>query len=386
MEKEFKIVIAADSFKGSASTIQVEDYIEQGILRLNRNVEIVKVPVADGGEGTVDALVIGCKGEYRYADVTGPMGDKVQAKFGIIKDNIAVVEMAEASGLTLVDLADNDVYRATTYGTGELIRAALDCGVKEIFIGVGGSATNDGGVGMAQALGVSFKDSEGNEIPFGAGKLGDISSIDDSGLDTRIHDVTFTILSDVTNPLCGENGASYIYGPQKGATPEDVRKLDQLLRHYGEKVEECLGIAVLEAPGAGAAGGLGAGLMAFCGAKSYSGISKVLSILEIESHFQDADLVITGEGRMDSQSLNGKAPVGIAQLAKKYHLPVIAVVGSSDDDLGPIYATGIDLVLDIINKPMDLDTAISQTEKLITNAGETAFRAFLLARKVPISV
>lgn len=182
-----------------------------------------------------------------------------------------------------------------------------------------------------------------------------------------------------------EWGILYLW-PSEGAAPEDVRKLDQLLHHYGEKIEECLGVAVLEAPGAGAAGGLGAGLMAFCGAKSYSGISKVLSILEIESHFQDADLVITGEGRMDSQSLNGKAPVGIAQLAKKYHLPVIAVVGSSDDDLGPIYATGIDLVLDVINKPMDLDTAISQTERLITNAGESAFRAFLLAKKVPISV
>ena len=380
MDREIKVVIAADSFKGSASTIEVEEYIERGINKVSQSVTVIKVPVADGGEGTVDALVIGCKGTYRYVDVTAPQGNKVKAKFGIIPDNVAVLEMAEASGLALVDVEKDDIYRATTYGTGELIRSALDCGVKEIYIGIGGSATNDGGVGMAQALGVSFKDADGNEIPLGATGLGTIETIDVSGLDGRLKDVKITVLSDVTNPLCGENGASYIYGPQKGASPEDVKKLDASLLHYGEAIRSQLGIDIIAKPGAGAAGGLGAGLMAFCDAESYSGIAKVLSILDIESHFRDADLVITGEGRIDAQSLYGKAPVGIARMAKKYNLPVIAIVGSSGDDLGPIYETGIDLVLDIVNKPMQLAEAIADAETLITNAGESAFRAFMLSR------
>lgn len=380
MDKDIKVVIAADSFKGSASTIEVEECIERGINKVSQSVTIIKVPVADGGEGTVDALVIGCKGAYRYADVTAPQGNRIKAKFGIIHDNIAVLEMAEASGLALVDVEQNDIYQATTYGTGELIRSALDCGVKEIYIGIGGSATNDGGVGMAQALGVSFKNADGNEIPLGATGLENIETIDVSGIDHRLRDVKITVLSDVTNPLCGENGASYIYGPQKGASKEDVKKLDASLLHYGETIRSQLGIDIIDKPGAGAAGGLGAGLMAFCDAESYSGIEKVLSILDIESHFRDADLVITGEGRIDAQSLYGKAPVGIARMAKKYNLPVIAIVGSSGDDLGPIYETGIDLILDIVNKPMQLAEAIANAETLITNTGESAFRAFLLSR------
>lgn len=380
MDKDIKVVIAADSFKGSASTIEVEEYIERGINKVNPAVTIVKVPVADGGEGTVDALVIGCKGAYRYADVTAPQGNRIKAKFGIIHDHIAVLEMAEASGLALVDVEKNDIYTATTYGTGELIRSALDCGVKEIYIGIGGSATNDGGVGMAQALGVSFKDADGNEIPLGATGLGNIEKIDVSGIDPRLKDVKITVLSDVTNPLCGEKGASFIYGPQKGASKEAVKKLDASLLHYGESIRSQLDIDIIDKPGAGAAGGLGAGLMAFCDAESYSGIEKVLAILDIEAHFQDADLVITGEGRIDAQSLYGKAPVGIAQMAKKYSLPVIAIVGSSGDDLGPIYETGIDLILDIVNKPMPLAEAIASAETLITNTGESAFRAFLLSR------
>lgn len=375
-----KVVIAADSFKGSASTIEVEEYIERGINKVNPAVTIVKVPVADGGEGTVDALVIGCKGAYRYADVTAPQGNRVKAKFGIIHEHIAVLEMAEASGLALVDVEKHDIYTATTYGTGELIRSALDCGVKEIYIGIGGSATNDGGVGMAQALGVSFKDAAGNEIPLGATGLGNIETIDVSEIDPRLKAVKITVLSDVTNPLCGEKGASSVYGPQKGASKEAVKKLDASLLHYGETIRSQLGIDIIDTPGAGAAGGLGAGLMVFCDAESYSGIEKVLAILDIESHFQDADLVITGEGRIDAQSLYGKAPVGIARMAKKYKLPVIAIVGSSGDDLGPIYETGIDLILDIVNKPMQLAEAIANTETLITNTGESAFRAFLLSR------
>lgn len=379
MSTSKKVVIAADSFKGSATTIEVESYIEQGIRRVDQDIQIVKIPVADGGEGTVDALVIGCQGEYRYVEVTGPLGGKVEAKFGLINDNrVAILEMAEASGLTLVNEEDRDVFKSTTYGTGELIRAALDLGVDEIYIGIGGSATNDGGVGMAQALGVSFTDSKGQEIGQGAAGLKDISSIDVSNIDWRIHDVKITVLSDVSNPLCGDNGASYIYGPQKGASDDDVIRLDGLLNHYGEKIEEILGINILEKEGSGAAGGLGAGLMVFCEAQLYSGIEKVLEILKFEDELKNADLVITGEGSLDSQSLNGKAPIGIAKLAKKYQLPVIAIVGSSDDYLTPIYEMGIDLVIDIINRPMSLSQAIKDVEILITNTGETAYRAFVL--------
>lgn len=379
-------MIATDSFKGSATTLEVGRYIEKGIKRVSPNVNIIQIPVADGGEGTVDALVIGCHGEYQFVDVTGPLGNKVHAKFGIIHDNIAVIEMAEASGLTLLEDGKKDVFNATTYGTGELIRSALDFGVKEIYIGIGGSATNDGGVGMAQALGASFRDKDGNEVPRGAIGLGLIEQIDLSELDWRINDVKISVLSDVTNPLCGKNGASYIYGPQKGASDQDTETLDQLLYHYGEKIEQLLEINIFDEKGAGAAGGLGAGLMVFCNAQLFSGINKILSILGIESNLKDADLVITGEGRMDSQSLNGKAPIGIAQLAKKYQLPVIAIVGSSGEDLSQIYELGIDLVLDIINQPMELSYAIQEAEKLIMNAGETAYRAFLLSNKSESSI
>lgn len=386
MNKNKKIVIATDSFKGSATSMEAGEYIEQGIKRVDVDIDIVKVPIADGGEGTVDALVIGREGEYQSAEVSGPLDAKVNAKYGIIQDNIAVIEMATASGLTLIEDSKKDVFKATTYGTGELIRAALDQGAQEIYIGIGGSATNDGGVGMAQALGVSFKDKEGKEIPRGARGLGLIDTIDVSGLDSRIEETKISILSDVTNPLCGENGASYIYGPQKGASEQDVKELDALLYHYGEKIEDQLGIEIFDEPGAGAAGGLGTGLMVFCGAKLFSGIEKMLSLLNAEAEIKDADLVITGEGQMDSQSLNGKAPIGIAKLAKKYNIPVIAIVGSAGDDLLPIYQSGIDLILDIVNQPMELSYAIKEAEKLITNTGETAYRAFLLEKPVKKSV
>ena len=378
--KKKKIIIASDSYKGSASTIEVENFIEKGISRVTNNLEIVKIPIADGGEGTVDALVLGCKGQYKYVDVMGPYQELVRAKFGIINHKSAVIEMAQASGLTLAKHGQLNPYEATSYGTGELINEALKFGAEEIFIGIGGSATNDGGVGMAQALGVSFHDKNGQEIGLGAKELAKIVNIDTTNINPKLKQVPIYILSDVTNTLCGPNGASHVYGPQKGANKEQVLHLDQLLQHYGKKIKEKLDIDILEAEGAGAAGGLGAGLLVFCEAKMCRGITKILEILNIHNHLRDADLVITGEGRMDSQSLNGKAPVGIAKLAKKYNLPVIAIVGSTEGDLTEIYQAGIDLVIDIINQPMTLDHAIKDVEWLITNAGETAMRAFLLSK------
>ncbi|GAA0500833.1 glycerate kinase [Salinibacillus aidingensis] len=372
------IVVSADSFKGSASTFEVNDYIERGIRRVMPDAQVTKLPLADGGEGTVDAFIHHLNGQHIEREVTGPLGKKVKAKFGLV-DNKAVIEMAEASGLPLITEEEKNPFDATTYGTGELIKAALDYGVDEILIGLGGSATNDGGAGMAQALGVSLKDDRNDEIGFGAAQLERLSHIDMSGIDERLAHTTITVLSDVTNPLCGENGASYVFGPQKGASDQDVKKLDQLLRHLGEKIENELQLQVIEQPGAGAAGGLGAGLAAFCGARIHSGIEKILEIMQLDEYVRNADLVITGEGRMDYQSVNGKAPIGVAKVAKRYNLPVIAIVASEGERVTEVYQNGIDLVIDIINEPMTVEKAISKVDELTEGAGEKAIRAFRLS-------
>lgn len=375
------IVIATDSFKGSASSLEVAGFIEKGIRRVTPGANIVKLPLADGGEGTVEALTSTLEGRYVEREVTGPLGEKVKAKFGIINDRIAVIEMAEASGLTLIKEEDKNPFITTTYGTGELIKAALDFDVKEILIGIGGSATNDGGVGMAQALGGSFKDADNLEIPFGARALEKIQYIDLAGLDKRLDHTKITVLSDVTNPLCGENGASFVYGPQKGASSsEEIQELDSLLRSYGEKLEEKLGRTFIDVVGSGAAGGLGAGLMAFCNAEVNSGIEKILEIIRLREYVESADLVITGEGKMDFQSVQGKAPIGVAKIANAFKVPVVAVVGSEGDQANQVYKHGIDLVIDIINKPMKIQEAMKNVEKLTEDAGEKVMRAYLLRK------
>lgn len=370
-----KIIIASDSFKGSASSYEVAQYIENGILKINPVCEVLKFPIADGGEGTVDSLVIGLNGEYEYVEVIGPYGNTVKAKFGLLNEGkTAIIEMAEASGLHLIENEVMDPFKTTSFGTGELIKKALDYGVEEIFIGIGGSATNDGGAGAVQALGVSLKDSYGEEIGFGAEELNRIFSIEMKHLDKRINDVSINILSDVTNPLCGEKGASYIYGPQKGALEEDLPVLDEILENYGKKVEETLDTKLIHKNGAGAAGGMGLALIAFCSAKMMSGIDEILDLLAIEEKMGEASLVITGEGKMDGQSLQGKAPIGVTKLAKKHNLPVIAIVGSADYDLSKVYNEGIDLVLEIIYKPMLLKEALAQTSQLIERTAEKAYR------------
>ncbi|BAK93858.1 glycerate kinase [Tetragenococcus halophilus subsp. halophilus] len=372
-----KIIIASDSFKGSASSYEVAQYIENGILKINPVCEVLKFPIADGGEGTVDSLVIGLNGEYEYVEVIGPYGNTVKAKFGLLNEGkTAIIEMAEASGLHLIENEVMDPFKTTSFGTGELIKKALDYGVEEIFIGIGGSATNDGGAGAVQALGVSLKDSYGEEIGFGAEELNRIFSIEMKHLDKRINDVSINILSDVTNPLCGEKGASYIYGPQKGALEEDLPVLDEILENYGKKVEETLDTKLIHKNGAGAAGGMGLALIAFCSAKMMSGIDEILDLLAIEEKMGEASLVITGEGKMDGQSLQGKAPIGVTKLAKKHNLPVIAIVGSADYDLSKVYNEGIDLVLEIIYKPMLLKEALAQTSQLIERTAEKAYRVF----------
>lgn len=374
-----KIVIAADSYKGSASTLEVASFIEQGIRKVRQDAAILKVPLADGGEGTVEALVSVTNGRYIEQEVTGPLGKPVKAKFGLLSDDTAIIEMAAASGLPLLRDKERNPFKATTFGTGELIKAALDQGIGKIYVGIGGSATNDGGVGMAQALGVSFKDHLHRELEPGAESLEKLETIDISNLDPRLKDTEVLVLSDVTNPLCGQNGASYVYGPQKGASPGDIEKLDRWLLHFAEKVEQQLGTNIMDVQGAGAAGGLGAGLMAFCHAKMCSGIETVLELIQLENIIRDADLVITGEGKMDNQSVQGKAPIGVAKLAKKFGIPVIAIVGSEGEAVGNVYHHGIDLVIDIINQPMSLNEAMSRVGELTANAGEKAMRAFGLS-------
>lgn len=377
----YKIVVAMDSFKGSATSVQAENWLESGIRRVIPDAQVVKIPIADGGEGTVEALTTALDGRLFSEKVQGPLGQAVQAHFGMLSADTAVIEMAEASGIALIDPTSDDVLHASTYGVGQLVLSAIKEGAKNIYLGLGGSATNDGGVGLAQALGISFKDKQGNEIQAGAIGLKDIASIDCSQRTPLMDDVTIKILSDVTNPLTGENGSTAIYGRQKGIKEHEIEQVDAWLKHYSQQIRQTLGIDINPIPGSGAAGGLGAGLMAFFKTETYQGIDQILKLLHFEEAVRHANLVITGEGRMDAQSINGKAPIGIAKIAKKYHLPVIAVVGSREDELEKVHQAGIDLVLSVINRPMSLQEAIHSVKENIITAGETAMRCFLLNQR-----
>lgn len=371
-----KVIIASDSFKGSCSALEVANSIEKGFRRIFENTNVIKIPVADGGEGTVDALVLGTNGKYEEVDVLNPLGGIIKAKYGIIHNNIAVIEMAAASGLTLVNINNLNPLITTTYGTGQLIKSAIERGIRKIYVGLGGSSTNDGGVGMAQALGISFKNEAGEEIGFGGGQLKYIKSIDISNIHPLLKKTEIIAISDVENPLFGPKGAAYIFGPQKGANKRMIKELDDNLRHLGEIVNIQLNKDITNVPGVGAAGGLGAGLIAFCNATIEPGIEKVLDIINIDKRMIDADLVITGEGRIDGQSKYGKVPVGVAKRALKYNVPVIAIVGSVGDGASEVYSYGIDLITDIINKPMTLDEAMERAPELIADAAENVARIF----------
>lgn len=375
------VVIASDSFKGSASSRQVDDLLAEGIHRVVPDANTMTFPIADGGEGTMDALVSACGGEVRSVTVSGPLGDDVVAHYALIDGgDEAVIEMAEASGITLIGQSPENALRASTLGVGQVILAAMDDGARKIYVGLGGSATSDGGAGMAKALGARFLDESGNGIPCGVVGLESLASIDVSGLDPRLSDVEFVALTDVRNPLCGPNGAVYVYGPQKGLASHDLAQVDGWMRHYSEILLRDVGADVASLPGAGAAGGLGAGLVSFCGASIVSGIDFVLQKIELEKAMAGADLVVTGEGRMDSQSANGKAPVGVARLAKRHGIPVVAVVGSRADDLGSVYSQGIDLVIPTVTAPMTLQECIDRVDVSVPLAGESSARAFLLGR------
>jgi len=374
-----KIVIAPDSFKGSLTALEVADAIKEGVKRVVPEAEIDVVPMADGGEGTVQALVDATDGQIITEEVCDPLGNQIKADFGILGDGeTAVIEMAAASGLPLVPEDKRNPMFTTTYGTGELIRAALERGCRKLIVGIGGSATVDGGAGMAQALGAKLLDKDGNEVTRGGGGVEHLDRIDISQLDPRIAEATTVVACDVDNPLVGPGGGVEVYGPQKGATDEMVEKLDVYLGRYADIIKRDMGADVKETPGAGAAGGLGAGLMAFLNAELKSGIDIVIDASGLEQHLKDANLVITGEGQIDSQTIYGKTPIGVAKAAKKFHIPVIGIAGGISDDAGVVYEHGIDAMMSIISYPMPLETAMQNAHNLLADASERALRLLVL--------
>lgn len=356
-----KIVIAPDSFKESLTALQVADAIETGFKTIFPTAEYLKLPMADGGEGTAITMIEATNGKRIDVTVTSPLGEPVNAFFGLLGDGkTAVIEMASASGLHLVSPKQRNPLITTTYGTGELILAALDQGAEKIILGIGGSATNDAGHGMMQALGVKFLDKSGQSLPFGGAGLINLDSIDISQLDPRLAEIEMVVACDVSNPLCGENGASAVFGPQKGADPQMVIQLDQALYHFGQKIELLTNKSLIQLAGSGAAGGMGVPLMAWLNAKLQPGIEMVIDTLGLCDAIQGADLVITGEGRMDSQTIQGKTPIGVARLAKKHNIATIALVGCISHDYAVVHEHGLDAVFPVIPHICSLEEALQQ--------------------------
>ena len=374
-----KIVIAPDSFKESLTALEVASAIEIGFKRIFPNAEYVKLPMADGGEGTVQSLVDATQGRLVEIVVTAPLGNRVQSFFGLSGDgHTAIIEMAAASGLHLVPMEKRNPCLTTSFGTGELIKQALDLNVRHIILGIGGSATNDGGVGMLQALGLRLLDKDGQSIGFGGAELANITEIQTAGLDPRLQQVQIEVACDVNNPLCGERGASAIFGPQKGATAEMVKQLDAALAHFATIAERDCGKQIREQAGAGAAGGMGGGLLLLPHVQLKAGVQIVLANLKLAEQVKDADLVITGEGRMDAQSILGKTPVGVARTAKQFNKPVVAIVGCLREDYDVVYEHGIDAVFPIIRSLGDLPTILKQGEQNLISAAENVARLMAL--------
>ncbi len=370
-----KYVVAPDSFKESMTAKEVCDAMEKGIKEADSAAEVIKVPMADGGEGTVDSLVDATQGQRVIVEVTGPLGNKISAYYGILGNGTtAVIELAKASGLEIVEKKKRNPMITTTFGTGELIRDALDHNVKEIIIGLGGSSTNDGGSGMAQALGAKLLDQNNHQIPFGGGNLDKLDKIDISNLDSRLQDVKIILASDVTNPLIGKDGASRVFGPQKGATPEMVEKLENNLQHYAKIVKRDLNKEVALVSGAGAAGGLGAGLMAFTTCEMRRGVDLAIEVTKLEEKIRDADYVFTGEGGTDFQTKFGKTPYGVAKLGKKYHKPVISLAGYLGEGIDSLYSEGFTAIFGIIPGACDLSTALKNGPSNVARTTENIVR------------
>ncbi|ENM3848616.1 glycerate kinase [Vibrio cholerae] len=376
-----KVVIAPDSFKESLTAKQACDSIQSGLARVWHDAKFVAIPVADGGEGTVQSLVDATQGRLVEVKVMGPQGKRVEAFYGMLGDNqTAVIEMAAASGLHHVPLAQRDPKLTTSFGSGELIRHALDQGVTKLIIGLGGSATNDGGVGMLAALGARFTNADGDPIQLTGGGLRELTHIDLQDFDPRLQHCDILVACDVNNPLCGDKGASAVFGPQKGATPEDVQLLDDALLQFGLLTEKVTGKMVLESAGAGAAGGMGAALLAYTQARLRPGIEIVLETVQLAHQVSDADLVITGEGRIDSQTVHGKTPMGVAKVAKRFDVPVLALCGCTGDNYQAVYQCGIDAVFAAVPRAMSLEDALKESDFNLADLAENVARLWVLSK------
>ncbi|HCZ9583187.1 TPA: glycerate kinase [Vibrio cholerae] len=376
-----KVVIAPDSFKESLTAKQVCDAIQAGLARVWHDAKFVAIPVADGGEGTVQSLVGATQGRLVEVKVMGPQGKRVEAFYGMLGDNqTAVIEMAAASGLHHVPVAQRDPKLTTSFGTGELIRHALDQGVTKLIIGLGGSATNDGGVGMLAALGARFTNADGDPIQLTGGGLRELTHINLQDFDPRLQNCDILVACDVNNPLCGDKGASAVFGPQKGATPEDVQLLDGALRQFGLLTEKVTGKMVLESAGAGAAGGMGAALLAYTQARLRPGIEIVLETVQLAHQVIDADLVITGEGRIDSQTVHGKTPMGVAKVAKRFDVPVLALCGCTGANYQAVYQCGIDAVFAAVPRAMSLEDALKESDFNLADLAENVARLWVLSK------
>lgn len=373
-----KILIAPDSFKENLSAKEVAQAIERGIKRVDENIQTSIVPMADGGEGTVESLVEATDGQIINVKVKDPLMRDIDSYYGVLGDRkTAVIEMAATSGLALLEKDERNPMDTTSFGTGQLIKYAIEEGYKDIIIGIGGSATNDGGAGMLMALGAKLLDANGEDIGLGAKGLGKLKSIDLYNFHEDIKDCNFVVACDVDNPLVGKRGASYVFGPQKGADEHMVKILDANLENFGKVVEDTLGISLLQYPGAGAAGGMGAALLAFLDAELERGIDIVIEATQLERKIMDSNLVITGEGKIDGQTQFGKTPYGIATLAKKYNKPVIAIAGGIGEDASVLYEKGIDSIFSIVNKPMTLEEAMVHGESLLEDTAERIIRALI---------
>lgn len=379
-----KITIAIDSLKGSLSSMEAGMAARDGIKKVIPSAEVFVRPLADGGEGTVEALKEGMNGKLQSVTVTGPLGDSVECSYCIIeKENTAIIEMSGAAGITLIPTTERNPLYTTTYGVGEVIKDAIEKGCRKFIVGIGGSVTNDGGIGMLQALGYGFYDKEGKAAAWGARGLETLAAIDDNNVLPELKECKFYVACDVTNPLCGENGCSAIYGPQKGATPEMIEKMDLWLNDYAVLAKKSFSKADPLVPGTGAAGGMGFAFLTFTDAVLEPGISIVLRETKLEEYIKDSDLVITGEGRLDGQTAMGKAPAGVAALAKKYDIPVIGVAGCVSEDAGACNACGIDAFFPILRNVVSLDEAMDSenARKNMEKTIEQIIRLWIAARK-----
>jgi glycerate kinase len=378
-----KIVIAPDSFKDSLSAQGVADAIALGLSEVWPDAQLVKCPMADGGEGTIESVLAACNGELRRIEVRGPLGATVNAAWGWLPhSHTAIIEMAEASGLQLVPVDQRDACSSSTFGTGQLIRAALDAGAQRVILAIGGSATNDGGAGAMQALGVKLLDARDKALEPGGLALAQLARIDMTDIDPRLAGVRFDIAADVNNPLCGPHGASAIFGPQKGASPEQVEQLDVALGHFAELCAQALNTEVRDEPGSGAAGGLGFAAKAFLGAQFQAGVEVVAELVGLAEAVKNADLVITGEGRFDAQTLRGKTPFGVARIATERGVPVIVIAGTLGEGYQQLYAHGIDAAFALASGPMTLAQACAEAPRLLRERTSDIARAWRMAARM----